>query len=170
MAKNKRISGIDIDQDLVYQQKEWRVQRIGWVIMGVIILSALLGIFGKGPLANARLGDPTGALTANYTRFERYRSPATIEVIVGPNVAKEGRIGISFNREFIDRIDIARIDPEPAAVKSDMNRIVYEFELMDGSQPAHIFIDYEHERFGTTEAHMTLTDGPEITLRQLIYP
>ncbi len=33
MAKNKRVSGIDIDEDVVFQVREWRVQHVGWVVI-----------------------------------------------------------------------------------------------------------------------------------------
>ncbi|MGE5602105.1 MAG: hypothetical protein ACM30E_03585 [Nitrososphaerales archaeon] len=170
MAKNKRVSNIDIDQDLEFQDREWRVQHIGWVVIWVLLGAALLGAFGKGPLAYAQASDPGQALTANYTRLERYRAPTTIEVIVGPGQLQGGKVTLTFDRQFVDRIDIARVDPEPSAVKSDANRIAYEFEVEDASAPVHIFIDYEFEHFGMSQAQLGLEGGPEIVLRQFVYP
>ena len=147
MAKNKRISGIDIDEDFKFQQREWLFQKVGWVVIWLLLVAALLGVFGKGPLSEAQVNDPTGVLTVNYTRLERYRSPTTMEVIVGPDQASGGKFAITLDRQFVDRIDIERIDPEPDSVKSEMSRIAYEFELEDPAQPAHVLIDYEFERF-----------------------
>jgi hypothetical protein len=170
MAKNKRISGIDIDEDFKYQKREWRIEQVGWVLIWLLLIAAMLGVFGKGPLSDARIGDPTGAITVNYTRLERYRSPATIEVIVGPNQGQGGKFVLTLDRRFVDRIDIQRIDPEPDSVRSDSGRIAYEFELEDPAQPAHVFIDYEFEHFGLSQARLSLENGPELNLRQFVYP
>ncbi len=170
MAKNRRISDIDIDEDMAYQEREWKIQRVGWAVIWLLILAALLGGFGKGVLANARLGDPSGALTANYARIERYRSPTTIEVIVGPGQATAGNFALTLNRAFVDRISIDRIDPEPASVKSEVDRLRYEFEVTADGQPAHVFINYEYADFGLSEAHLALEGGPALTLKQLVYP
>jgi hypothetical protein len=42
----KRIGDVEINQDLDFQRRCWTVQRIGWIVMAVLVLSALLGVFG----------------------------------------------------------------------------------------------------------------------------
>ena len=49
MSELKRISGIDIDQDMEYQRREWRIHRIGWGVFALIILATLLGLVRPGP-------------------------------------------------------------------------------------------------------------------------
>jgi len=75
---------LDHGLDIAYQQREWRVQRIGWVAMALIVVAALLGASGSaGPLATARATASDGsrelhillrhaqALPANVRRLER---------------------------------------------------------------------------------------------------
>ncbi|MBS0151669.1 MAG: hypothetical protein JSR31_12070 [Nitrospira sp.] len=38
-----------IQEDFVLQQQLWRAQRIGWVILIVLLLCALTGFSGAGP-------------------------------------------------------------------------------------------------------------------------
>ena len=170
MAKNKRISEIDIDQDMVYQEREWRIQRAGWLLMWLVILAALLGVFGKGVLANAVASDPGGALTVKYSRFERNRSPSALEVTIGPVQTTGGKFAIALDRDFVNRIEIQRMDPEPASVKGDREHVVYEFEVTEAGQPAEVVIDYEHAQFGLPHTRLALENGPEVLLRQVVYP
>jgi hypothetical protein len=170
MAKNKRISGIDIDEDIVYQEREWKAQRVGWVIIWLLLLAALLGVFGKGVLSDAQAADPTQVLSVKYARFERYRSPTTIELVIGPTLTGAGKFAIALNREFVDRVSIDRIDPEPESVKSDSNRLLYEFEVTADNQPAHVYINYEYAQFGASEVQINLENGPALVLHQFVYP
>lgn len=71
----KRIGDLDIAQDLEHQRREWVIERIGWAIMALILLAALAGLLGSGPLSNARIDHPGSHLSAEYNRFERYQSP-----------------------------------------------------------------------------------------------
>ena len=71
MAKTAKANASDdpgdlqLEQDLVLQQRTWRVQRIGWVVLALIVLCGTLGLFGGiGPLnststqaADGRRGD-----------------------------------------------------------------------------------------------------------------
>ncbi len=153
-----------------YQEREWRLQPIGWALIWLLILAALLGGFGKGVLANAEASDPTGALTAKYARLERYRSPTTIEAIIGPEHAKAGKITLALDRDFVYAVDLTNIEPEPDAVKSDKDRILYEFEVTGEAQSAHIFINYEYGTIGPVRAHLGLDGGPALELKTFVYP
>lgn len=170
MAKNKRVSDIDIDEDIGYQEREWQLQPIGWALIWLSIIAALLGVFGKGVLANAEASDPTGALTVTYARLERYRSPTTIEAIIGPEQAKEGKLTLALDREFVSGVELTGIEPEPDAVKSDSDRMLYEFAVADPSQPAHVFINYEYETIGPVGARLGLEGGPQVELNTFVFP
>lgn len=41
---------------------EWRLQQMGWVVMGLIVVLALLGVFGTGPLSWSRATAPDGSI------------------------------------------------------------------------------------------------------------
>lgn len=43
---------VQVSEDLDFQRKEWRVQRIAWTCMAVLILAAALGAAGSGPLSS----------------------------------------------------------------------------------------------------------------------
>ena len=48
------LGDLEVGQDLDFQRREWAVQRVGWGAMALVILAALLGLFGSsGPLSRA---------------------------------------------------------------------------------------------------------------------
>ncbi len=73
----QRIGDLDIDQDIACPLEQWRVQRGAWLVGVLILLLALTGLFGDGPLANASVFDTVNALTADNQRIDRRHSPST---------------------------------------------------------------------------------------------
>jgi hypothetical protein len=65
-----RSSQLQIDEDLAFQRREWKIQRVGWGAMALVIIAALLGVFGTGPLSNATL--EREGLRLEYERFCRF--------------------------------------------------------------------------------------------------
>jgi hypothetical protein len=57
-------SQFQIDEDLNFQRREWKIQRAGWVTMALVIIAALLGVFGAGPLSSATIETEGVALGA----------------------------------------------------------------------------------------------------------
>jgi hypothetical protein len=142
MSELKRISGIDIDQDIKYQWREWHIHRIGWAVFALILLAALAGLFGQGPLSHASTGEPGSALVLGYQRFDRYKAPTSLDVTVGAGVAQEGNVRLALNHDFLDRVAIQRIIPEPESVETGPDAITYVFAVAASGQPARISLYY----------------------------
>ena len=51
-------TSLQIEEDLPLQERTWRFQRVGWAIMGLLLLSALAGLFANGPLSWGKAQDP----------------------------------------------------------------------------------------------------------------
>lgn len=66
MAEHARKGGLEVSQDLNFQRREWVVQRVGWVVMAVLLVAALLGLFGPGPLSKSIAGSASGPVRAEY--------------------------------------------------------------------------------------------------------
>src|SRR5919106_6001727 len=70
---------LQIDQDLAYQQREWLVERVGWIVMLLLIVAAAAGIFGNGVLSRASVSDGK-QLRIEYERFAHYLTPTSLKV------------------------------------------------------------------------------------------
>lgn len=61
MEPIRRVGELEIEEDLDFQRRMWRLQQIGWALLVLVVVAALLGLFGKGPLSRAvasRVGVP----------------------------------------------------------------------------------------------------------------
>jgi hypothetical protein len=81
--------GLQIEQDLEYQQRAWTVQRVGRVMMALAVLAALAGLLGPGPLSRASAGATGDPLRLEYERFLRFQTPTSPSIELSPTAARE---------------------------------------------------------------------------------
>jgi hypothetical protein len=157
--------------DRAHQRREWVAERIGWGIMALLIVAALLGVLGPGPVSGAVAGSPGGPLWIEYNRFERHQARSTLRIHVGPGTGDPVRLTVG--REFSDQVDIRRINPEPVSTEAAPDRLVYTFERRDPSQPATVIYAFEHSTMGRMHIRIGLDRGgpaAQLEFSQYVYP
>jgi hypothetical protein len=170
MPQPKRVGSLDIGQDLDFQRKEWRVQRIGWVVMALIALAGLVGLTGNGVLARATAGDLAGPLRLEYSRFDRMQSPSTLEVQIAGDAVNGEQIELWVARDYIQGVLIEKIVPEPQEVRGAADGLRYVFAVDEPGQPVTVSFDLRHTSFGAKSGRVALADGPALEFGQLVYP
>lgn len=169
-------AGLQIDQDLAFQRRTWIVERAGWAGMGLLVLAALAGLFGGGPLSQATAGAPGGALWLEYDRFGRLLSPATLRVHIG--AAGEGTARIWLDRAYLSDVKLEGVVPEPDSVEAASDGLVFVFRVAEPGPPSSVTFDLQPERFGLLTGHAALVSAgagvgetdPRVRFRQFIYP
>ena len=169
MAEGKRVGDLEVNQDLKHQRLEWKVERAGWIVMALFILAALAGLLGRGPLSDSVAGERGSRLWAEYQRFARYQAPAIIRVHLTPGDSPEGKVRLRLNRDFIERIELRLVDPEPEIVAADAGGMVYTFLLAAG-QPTTVTYHLEANAFGSLPVSLAVEGGDALSFRQFIYP
>jgi hypothetical protein len=61
--------GTEIDQDLEFQRRIWKLQRVAWAVMALVVLAAVLGLLGPGVLGMATAGGRSSPLWLEYDHF-----------------------------------------------------------------------------------------------------
>ena len=109
------VSGeLAVGEDLEFQRKWWRFERIVWLIFLGILICDVLGLFGRGWLANKRLTTSDGILTLQYERIERASTPSLMTLDFGPRALHNGKIELYVSDSLIKNLGTQRIAPEPA--------------------------------------------------------
>ncbi|GBD16097.1 hypothetical protein HRbin26_00992 [bacterium HR26] len=170
MEPIRRVGELEIEEDLDFQRRMWRVQQIGWALLVLVVVAALLGLFGKGPLSRAVAGGTGVSFTVEYERFGRYKAPMRMTVHIGPGVAQQGQIRLWLAREYLDAVQIQQIVPEPVDVLSQEDGTTYVIQVADSSAPTTVTFDVLAERFGLQVVQIRLGEGQPVRFRQLIYP
>lgn len=166
MANNGEL---EIDQDLQFQRRMWRIERVGWGAMAIILICAVMGLFGNGPLS--RTTTQTGELFAvEYQRFGRYQAPMEMRLHLLAGFTKDDSLFFQLDRTFLSHVQIARITPQPALEQptSDGIRFIYPVRVQDGS--ILVTISYQPEQIGMLKATLRADDTSPLSIRQFIYP
>ena len=165
MAQLNQVGDLEIDQDLSHARSTWRFQRVGWVVMLLIVLAALAGLFGDGPLAKARVSVP--GLQLDFERFARHAATTQLRVQVHPTQS-EARLWIS--RSFIEGHEIQGITPEPDQMTTAGDSLWLTFPVAQPSREMTITFDLQPIAMWGRQGSIGLEAGPSLEFTQFIYP
>ncbi|MBA2685062.1 MAG: hypothetical protein H0U66_11270 [Gemmatimonadaceae bacterium] len=171
MAKTNDSDTLGLADNLSFQRRTWEVQRVGWIIMVLISIAALLGVFGKGPFSNGRLGDDASPLRADYERFLRLNAPAQLTVYVGGSAIRpDSTVELWIDRSWLSRMEINGITPEPDKTRVLGDRLAYTFRAQPGPKPVRITFEMDNRALWRIGGELGLTNGPSYSFSQFAYP
>jgi hypothetical protein len=150
---------------------ELRAQRIGWGAFALLVLAALVGLLGHGPLSHVVVQDPASPLRVEYNRFERYQGPTDLRLRLGPGAAREGGLRIWISRAFLDAIELEQVVPQPRAVELGADRQTYVFDAPGLSGEASVVFHHKPDvKFSRVTAQVGLDGAAGVTFWQFVYP
>ncbi|MBS7563650.1 hypothetical protein KHS38_04465 [Mucilaginibacter sp. Bleaf8] len=117
------VSGTDmeIDEEVKFTQTSWRLQKVAWVAMFVLIAIVCTGLFGDGMLS-----DTTGNKQNVNIKYERYlRYQAEKMVLIS---AKENIHTITISQSLVDNFKITEFVPQPESSYVQDGHRVYVYK------------------------------------------
>lgn len=161
--------GLELKQDLAFQRREWRVQRMGWWVLAAFVVAASLGLFGGGPLSAAQAGVPGAPLWIEYERFVRVGAPTRISLHAGVAASSNG-IRLRIRRSYFEALKIERMVPEPAAVAVGESDVTMRFDSVASGSPFFtVILDVEPLRAGRHQAAFDVDGAGGVSFAQLAY-
>lgn len=162
--------GLDMPEgEGVSRAEEW-FHRAGWTLLGLIILGALAGLFGPGPLSS-RTACAGPGFCVEYERFVRNHAPAQLRIRLTHD-GRGGPIRLVIGREFLDGSQQDSITPEPDRVQLVPMGQLYLIEAPGlGRGEAVIVYHYRPEgAFRDLPVRVGIEGGPELRFSQFVYP
>ncbi len=161
-----RYPDLEVSEDMRQERREWRVQRIVWLLLSLLLLAAMLGLFGSGPLSKTTAGAPSDPLRIEYQRFMRYRSPDTLQVTVVPSTSNTE---VMLDKQYLRYVRIKSVTPEPVHVITGSDAVTFVLNTAS-SAPFDVVFELRPEKIGTAKGWIALKGEPRQTFRQFIYP
>ncbi|MCU0627130.1 MAG: hypothetical protein MUF21_11700 [Gemmatimonadaceae bacterium] len=94
-----------------FQRAMWRAQRVAFVLQLGIVVAALLGAFGDGPLARVVVSDAASTDTLRYERAVRVEAPTT--VAVSHEAGADGAVAVALSSSLVEALDGLHVVPTP---------------------------------------------------------
>lgn len=162
MAERDRKSAFE--SEYAYHRREWAIQRVGWVAIALVLLAALAGFFGKGPLSRASVH--ADSYSVEYERFARYGARTTLTLNTSPSKSASDELSVRISHTLIDAHLIETITPEPKRMRDSGEDVAFVF---DAGSAASIIFRLEPEQIGRHAG--TIRIGSEsLQVSQFVYP
>ena len=162
---------LEIEPSESFHRRDWRVQRIGWAILALTAVAALLGAFGQGMLAWAEQTSAEGTVHVRYERLVRRHAPARLEFTIAPGLAgADGRVRLWLDRGYAEQLEITAIQPEPVEVSATPALLIYQFAVSDGGRPVQVTFSVQHDRAGRSHAGAGVLPRGTVRLDQFVFP
>lgn len=165
----REVGDLILEQDLKFERREWKAERIAWIVMALIIVAALLGLFGAGPLSLTTAENDEGTLKVQYERFGRRGAPATITFDLVPTPADEDTATLAVDRGYLEGFRIDQIAPQPQDVTAEGDRLIYTFAVEPTAETMTVTFDVTMGALGP-HSGAAATGGSNVTLSHFFYP
>ena len=161
---------LELDQNETFHRREWVVQRVGWVVWGGVILAALVGLFGSGPLSHRVAESVDGSIRVAYDRFVHHHHPTVLEVYLRPaqDVGKE--LAIKVSQGFLNRVRIHDVQPDAERRELHSDGSIFIFTRDESAEAAKIVLHVEYERFGATPGRIEFLGHGGVDFSSFVYP
>ena len=160
--------GLQINEDLAFQHRSWRIQRAGWIAMGLLLLTGLTGFWGQGPFSWGTAGHQSEPLQVEYERLTHYMTTATLRLHVNTDTGRD-RTAVRFTQRYADTIQIEQIMPRPEFEAVSAEGLTYVFRLEPG-RPSTITFYMKMGRAGLLRGEVRIDDRPSVLFRQFVFP
>ena len=145
------------------------VHRAGVTVFVLILLAALAGLIGKGPLSKTVVASSDDTLRVEYSRFIHYQGPVDLKIDVGAASTSNGVIRLRLSKAFVDDVEIERIDPQPVAEAAGAEFFTYTIET-ETNAATEVRVHFVANHFGRLAFEVGLTDRASVSLRHFAFP
>ncbi len=165
-SKPRDTTPLDTEENLAYQRKSWRVQRVGWVLMGLCVVLGMLGLFGDGPLTRARAGS-AGGFEVRYSRVWRLQTETQVELTAIPDSA--GQVIVTLEGSLLRRARIRSVSPEPRRIEAVPGGQRFVFDAR-GDGPVSLQLGITPTSMGRLRTRLATTNSASVPLTVLVLP
>ncbi len=137
---------IAVGEDLKFQRRWWRFEKIAWSFLALLVVLSAIGIFGRGPLSGAKKQSADGALRVDYDWVERFGTPTIMTLHFSPSALHDGVIRIWVSDSVIKALGNQRVIPQPATSVTGDGGIAYAFP--SAGKPSSIEFSLEPAKVG----------------------
>ena len=162
---------LEIDEDLAFERREQRVERIGLALLVALVIAAALGLLGSGPLSHATTR--ADGLTVDYQRFSRYQTSETLTLRLGAEAIEAPEVRVWLDRGYLDGVRLESVVPPPVRVEGASDRVVLVFAVAEPERPLSVTLTLQPDRIGRLHGRAGLEDRvgeSGVAFRQLVFP
>lgn len=152
-----------IPEDIGLQKIAWKIQKVCWVIIVVVMLLIAAGVFGNGPLSNVR--EIKKNITVEYERFSRHKGEIKTTIHL---TGVQQHVNVSIPVTYLSAFKLETVFPGSYESKIESGAVLYTFDSGNStSLTIHFFA--HPEKSGLIRGNWIVNKAP-FQLTHFIYP
>jgi hypothetical protein len=159
---------VAVGENIEFQRKWWRFERVIWIFFLCVLVCDLLGLFGRGWLAKSKRSSSDLALTVDYERVERAGTPSIMTLHFSPAAVRDGSIRLFLSESVIKGLGAQRISPQP--IISTLSEGGTKYTLSAGSAPAVAEIHLQPSFPGRYEIRIQMPGSDPVEATVFVMP
>jgi hypothetical protein len=163
-----KVGQVAVGEDLDFQRKWWRFERLIWIVFLVVLIADVLGLFGRGWLAKTQVTDTANKLTLDYERIERAGTPSIMTLHFGPGTIQNGKVVVFVSQDVVKALGAQRISPQPGISVLGNGGITYTFYATQTPATAEIALSPSFP--GVHHFQMQVAGGQPLMGRVVVMP
>jgi hypothetical protein len=164
----KIITDMDYEDDVSFYQTSRIVKICFVVLMFLISVACLAGAFGYGIWTKSAIGDQQDMMV-EYECLLRITKETDLTCSVNTAGLQDSVFRISLGKEYLEKIALKHITPEPCKVVSDGNRMTFCFAFAPGKNLHSVSFTTVAKKSGKITATID-SDRQRYSISQFIYP
>lgn len=144
-------------------------QRIGWVVLVLIVLGAIAGLFGPGPLSTVTHTTPSGLVQLEHERFARHIADTSLQLRVRPDPAQPGTAQVWISSEYLSAVQVQGVQPEPDSWTGVGGGVVLAFPV-SGQEPITVSLQIRPDEIGLLRGAVGAPGREPVEFWQFGYP
>lgn len=170
MAGSLSVRHLDDRDVLRFQEREWRLQRVWWTGMALLLVIAVLGLFSSGPLSETVTGGPEAGIEVKHERFVRNTGIATWTIYLQPQVVEDQKASMFISDEISQAMRVQGVTPTPSTETSTQAGLVYEWDVPNPESPPVIRLTFRPDALGLRAGEVRSGEGPVVPIWMWVHP
>lgn len=162
-------NAVSVGEDLKFQERWWRFERVAWLFFLLVLAADALGLFGRGWLAKAEDHRAGSGIDVFYERVARAETPTVLRVSFRPDAVVNGKAQLFVSESVVKKLGAQRIAPQPESSVLGNGGITYTFPS-DATHPGDVQIGMEPEAPGVAHFTVQVPGREAVTERVVVMP
>lgn len=159
---------VAVGEDLTFQRKWWRFEKIVWGFFVLVLIADLTGALGRGPLAKAERKTPDGTLDVKYERVEREGTSSIMTFQPTAEAVHDGKLQIFVSDSVLKQLGAQRVIPQPELSTVGSGGVTYTFSAQ--SLPMTVQMELKPSFIGSHQFTTSVPGGQPVQANVFVLP
>lgn len=165
-----RIGDLEINQDMTFQEREWKVDRLGRALLVLLVVVSALGLFGHGPISWTDAAADDGSLEVSFERFGRRGGSQSVGITAPASAADDGSWQIELSNDYVGAVKIDAISPQPDSVEAVAGALRYTFTQAEPGADLELSLSLTPDTLWSASGTARVVGSAPVTIEHFFFP